>query len=305
MKKIITLFISILFMIGCNTNKSKIETDLEKRGFKGKVKSIKSTTYKAIEKFGKIQKGEEVDKLLSIFSEKGNFTERIYSKNGKIDSKQTYIYNDKGNIIEQKEYDSDGNLKLQTTYNYDDNGNKIEENTFGGYQTQKTTYKYDDKRREVESLITLSFQGINGSAELRITKEYDQKGNIIEEKNYNNHNKLSSKGIYTYDERGNKIKEIFINLDSKKPEEKNIYIYDKNNNKIEVQKYISENLSEKTTIKYDEKGNILEEHITDFNIKTSFKIVYKNDKTGNPIEKVYYNNGILYMIDEIEIEYYN
>ena len=80
-------------------------------------------------------------------------------------------------------------------YNYDDNGNKIEENTFGGYQTQKTTYKYDDKRREVESLITLSFQGINGSAELRITKEYDQKGNIIEEKNYNNHNKLSSKGI--------------------------------------------------------------------------------------------------------------
>ena len=48
MKKIITLFISILFMIGCNTNKSKIETDLEKRGFKGKVKSIKSTTYKAI-----------------------------------------------------------------------------------------------------------------------------------------------------------------------------------------------------------------------------------------------------------------
>ena len=305
MKKIITLFISILFMIGCNTNKSKIETDLEKRGFKGKVKSIKSTTYKAIEKFGKIQKGEEVDKLLSIFNEKGNFTERIYSKNGKIDSKQTYIYNDKGNIIEQKEYDSDGNLKLQTTYNYDDNGNKIEENTFGGYQTQKTTYKYDDKRREVESLLTLSFQGINGSAELRITKEYDQKGNIIEEKNYNNHNKLSSKGIYTYDERGNKIKEIFINLDSKKPEEKNIYIYDKNNNKIEVQKYISENLSEKTTIKYDEKGNILEEHITDFNIKTSFKIVYKNDKTGNPIEKVYYNNGILYMIDEIEIEYYN
>ena len=235
----------------------------------------------------------------------GNFTERIYSKNGKIDSKQTYIYNDKGNIIEQKEYDSDGNLKLQTTYNYDDNGNKIEENTFGGYQTQKTTYKYDDKRREVESLITLSFQGINGSAELRITKEYDQKGNIIEEKNYNNHNKLSSKGIYTYDERGNKIKEIFINLDSKKPEEKNIYIYDKNNNKIEVQKYISENLSEKTTIKYDEKGNILEEHITDFNRNTSFKIVYKDDKIGNPIEKIYYNNEIPYMVDEIEIEYYN
>ena len=305
MKKIITLFISILFMIGCNTNKSKTETDLEKQGFKGKVKSIKSTTYKAIEKFGEIEKGEEVDKLLSIFNEMGNFTERIYSKNGKIDSKQTYIYNDQGNIIDKKEYDSDGNLKLQTTYNYDDNGNKIEENTFGGYQTQKTTYKYDDKGREVESLMTLSFQGINGSAELRITKEYDQKGNIIEEKNYNNHNKLSSKGIYTYDERGNKIKEIFINLDSKKPEEKNIYIYDKNNNKIEVQEYISENLSEKTIIKYDEKGNILEEHITDFNKNMSFKIVYKNDKIGNPIEKIYYNNEIPHIVDEIEIEYYN
>ena len=304
MKKIITLFISILFMIGCNTNKSKIETDLEKQGFKGKVKSIKSTTYKAIEKFGEIQKGEKFSGFFYTFNKDGNFIECI-SDEKENNSRQTFIYNDKGNIIEQKEYDSEGSLKSQTTYNYDDNGNKIEENTFGGYQTQKTTYKYDDKGREAESLITLSFQGINGCAELRITKEYDQKGNIIEEKNYNNHNKLSSKGIYTYDERGNKIKEIFINLDSKKPEEKNIYIYDKNNNKIEVQEYISENLSEKTIIKYDEKGNILEKDLIDFNKNMSFKIIYKNDKIGNSIEQIYYVNGNLYVIEEIEIEYYN
>ena len=280
MKKIITLFISILFMIGCNTNKSKIETDLEKQGFKGKVKSIKSTTYKAIEKFGEIQKGEKFSGFFYTFNKDGNFIECI-SDEKENNSRQTFIYNDKGNIIEQKEYDSEGSLKSQTTYNYDDKG------------------------REVESLITLSFQGINGSAELRITKEYDQKGNIIEEKNYNNHNKLSSKGIYTYDERGNKIKEIFINLDSKKPEEKNIYIYDKNNNKIEVQEYISENLSEKTIIKYDEKGNILEKDLIDFNKNMSFKIIYKNDKIGNSIEQIYYVNGNLYVIEEIEIEYYN
>lgn len=305
MKKTITLFISILFMIGCNTNKSKIETDLEKQGFKGKVKSIKSTTYKAMEKFGEIQKGEEVDKLLSIFNEMGNFTERIYSKNGKIDSKQTYIYNNQKNIIDKKEYDSDGILKLQTTYDYDEKGNKIEENTFGRFETQKTTYKYDDKGREVESLITFSFQGIDGSVELRITKEYDQKGNVIEEKNYNNRNQLSNRNIFTYDERGNRIKEIFIDLNTNESEEKNIYTYDKNNKKIEIQKYISKNLSEKTTIKYDEKGNILEEHIIDFNRNTLFKIVYKNNKIGNPIEKIYYNNEIPYLIEEIEIEYYN
>lgn len=305
MKKTITLFISILFMIGCNTNKSKIETDLEKQGFKGKVKSIKSTTYKAMEKFGEIQKGEEVDKLLSIFNEMGNFNERIYSKNGKIDSKQTYIYNNQRNIIDKKEYDSDGNLKLQTTYDYDEKGNKIEENTFGRFETKKTTYKYDDKGREVESLITFSFQGIDGSVELRITKEYDQKGNVIEEKNYNNRNQLSNRNIFTYDERGNRIKEIFIDLNTNESEEKNIYTYDKNNKKIEIQKYISKNLSEKTTIKYDEKGNILEEHIIDFNRNTLFKIVYKNNKIGNPIEKIYYNNEIPYLIEEIEIEYYN
>lgn len=303
MKKTITLFISILFMIGCNTNKSKIETDLEKQGFKGKVKSIKSTTYKAMEKFGEIQKGEEVDKLLSIFNEMGNFTERIYSKNGKIDSKRTYIYNNQRNIIDKKEYDSDGNLKLQTTYDYDEKGNKIEENTFGRFETKKTTYKYDDKGREVESLITFSFQGIDGSVELRITKEYDQKGNVIEEKNYNNRNQLSNRNIFTYDERGNRIKEIFIDLNTNESEEKNIYTYDKNNKKIEIQKYISKNLSEKTTIKYDEKGNILEEHIIDFNRNTLFKIVYKNNKIGNPIKKIYYNNEIPYLIEEIE--YYN
>ena len=37
----------------------------------------------------------------------------------------------------------------------------------------------------------------------------------------------------------------------------------------------------------------------------SFKIIYKNDKIGNSIEQIYYVNGNLYVIEEIEIEYYN
>lgn len=302
MKKIVIFFITLL-LIECNTSKSKIRTDLERQDLKGKVKSIKSVAYRAIEKFGKIQKGNENSIFFYTFNKDGNFIECI-SNEKENNSRQTFIYNDQGNIIEQKEYDFKGNLKSQTTYSYDRKGNKIEENSFEGYQFRRSIYKYDNKCREVETLITISIKGINGSIELRKIKEYNNEGNIIEEKTYDNNNNLVIKGIYTYDEKGNIIKNIFVGSDTNEIEEKYIYTYDKNSNKIEEQKYISEHLVEKTIIKYDKKGNILKKNITDFNRNMSFLITSKNDEKGNAIERIYYINGNPNVIEEIEIKYY-
>lgn len=51
-----------------------------------------------------------------------------YSSNGNLNYKFTYEYDDKNNVIRQKEYESDKNLAdRKYTYEYDDKGNWIKQ----------------------------------------------------------------------------------------------------------------------------------------------------------------------------------
>ena len=124
------MFISLLFAsysIGQNKNKQKKKNDWEEMKLKGKVKSVKENYYKAIKKFGKVQKKEKVG-------------------NGQVS-----VFNDTGNIIEWR-----GDLMLMMgpptpffvkkirKYKYDGLGRVIEINSYNtaGF-IGKTTNKYD------------------------------------------------------------------------------------------------------------------------------------------------------------------
>ena len=105
MKKIILAILSVLRLVSCKQSEKK--NDLTKENLKGKVKSIKETTYEAVEKFGQIEKSD-------VLYDRSYFT----------------IYNEKGNIIEKNHYEFDGRLGYKVTYKYDKKGNKIEENYY-------------------------------------------------------------------------------------------------------------------------------------------------------------------------------
>ena len=318
MKKIIIILISLLTIIGCVGQESYKETDLQKQELKGKIKSQTKTTYryKTTEKSGKIQKEEQQSKLVSYFNKDGNFTERIFYDKEKGTIRQEFSYDEKGNLIEIKGYEANGTLGTKITYKYDQKDNRIEENTYSeGVLQQKNTYKYDQDNREIE-VIRNVFAFWNGGVKLRQVNEYDTKGKKIEERNFSNNNELTSKALFSYDEKGNLIEEYFVNLTDKEPSKKNTYVYDNNDNKIEEKKCVYQNLSENIDrkvckfyvtnyYKYDEKGNKIEDSFSDFEKSIFYKVKYKNDSKGNAVESIYYTlENTPFLIEEIEIEYY-
>ena len=152
--------------------KSEKKNDLTEENLKGKVKSIKETTYKAVDKFGQIEKGDVLNNYFNI-------------------------YNEKGNKIEDNSYDSDGSLNSKTTYKYDKKGNKIEENIYdsNGKFVRKTTYKYDKKGNIIEEKSYYP----DGSLIYKNTYKYDEKGNMIEENWYESDGSLYEKHTYKYE----------------------------------------------------------------------------------------------------------
>ena len=113
MKNILYTFLVFGLFFSCNDKKN----DLTEANLNGKVKSVYTTSFEAIEKFGEIEKG---DKRWQDYDESDN----------------KLIYNDNGNRIEEKNYDEDGELVNEYSYEYkfDDEENWI----------QKTIFK-DDK----------------------------------------------------------------------------------------------------------------------------------------------------------------
>ena len=71
--------------------------------------------------------------------------ENWYNSDGRLNSKTTYKYDEKGNNIEENNHDSDGRLNSKTTYKYDEKGNNIEENNYDsdGRLGKNYTYKYE------------------------------------------------------------------------------------------------------------------------------------------------------------------
>ena len=196
----------ILATLSASCNQSEKKNDLTEENLKGKVKSIKETTYKAVDKFGQIEKGDVLNNYFNIYNEKGNKIEdNFYDSDGNLSSKDTYEYDEKGNNIEKNNYDSDGSLNSKTTYKYDKKGNKIEDNSYDsdGSLNSKTTYKYDEKGNNIEK----NNYDSDGSLNSKTTYKYDEKGNMIE---YNTDGRFGEKYTYKYeyDKNNNWIQQV-------------------------------------------------------------------------------------------------
>ena len=170
MKKIILVILSVLCLVsyGQLEKKSEKKNDLTEENLKGKVKSIKETTYKAVDKFGQIEKGDVLVDSSAVYTDDGRFK----------------IYNEKGNKIEENYYNSNSSLIYKNTYKYDEKGNKIEENYYNsnGRLYSKTTYKYDEKGNIIEE----NHYDSNGRLDSKYTYEYDKNNNWTQRIEYKN-----------------------------------------------------------------------------------------------------------------------
>ena len=270
MKKI--YFISIIFaFISCNSIKVK-ETELDTtQDLLGKIKQIEMTTFhypinnkdtivrkeNSIFLFGmKNILIKQIDYNSKFFDEtnfnyKNNLLENTISKIGKRITKTLYKYDHKNNVIEYGQLTND-TLYFKKSSIYDSKNNPIEQTYFHpNYRSNNSVEKfnYDYKNR------TVNIQGFdeNNKPNNQYLKNYfDKNGFIIKiEFIYTDSNKgYSSTSKIEYDNLGNLTKRTNFDKDGKL-KETIIYknTYDDKGNIIVREKYLKENLFEKTTYK--------------------------------------------------------
>ena len=103
----IALLIVTTLTLFCCSNQTE-ENDLTKDNLKGEIKSFTVFSYKAENRFGKVEKG-------------------IREKDFDLDNDLQKKYDENKNIIEKNHYNLDGSLSFKVTYKYDENGTQIEE----------------------------------------------------------------------------------------------------------------------------------------------------------------------------------
>ena len=307
----IYLMITLTIMFICSSCTSNLlENDLKEAELKGKVKSIKTIEYKAVEKFGELVKDKCEKTTLRLYNQEGNILEKreyfsdgslyykficSYDTKGKLidktykDDKYSrkikYTYDKNENMIEKSTYDENGDILGKAEFSYDKNGNMIESSLSGLEGREKAKYSYDKNGNKIEK----NSYDENGELSGRVKYSYDSKGIIIEISEYGPAGKLFYRIKYRYDPSGNMTEEYtdygYNEYLGDQSYTYRRYNYDKKGNKIEYS--IKMDGSEEGKLSYDSKGNLIKKSIRGSECDNDYysEIEYSYDKKGNMIEK--------------------
>ena len=276
---ILFLLLNLCFISFANPKRKK--TDLEKLGFKGKVKSVETIYYYAIEESGKITKEDIFVQTFYLFNKQGNLQEELIDFNDGGQYQSKYVYDSQNNLI-QNIYGFDG-IYENIFYKYDNEGNKIEEVIYDENDSLIKKYIYDyDSQGNLKKEFEYDSQGLKSKK----TYEYDSQGNLIKKKFYLPNGKLDRKYIYKYDSQGKVIAEY----------------------RFTTKVRLALKLTNKYTYKYNSQGDLIEETLykNDGSIEHKRSYEYEYDNQGNWIKAIEYNSkeNQHYIITR-KIEYYN
>lgn len=310
MRKTIHILLILSFLVGTYATTSA-QSYLEKKGFKGKIKSISSTVHRTAMKDGKIE-------LLSVsqlgkrtFNEAGYMTVKEYQFNtlsmGEGPKRKTvYVYN------------KDNEATKETSYKDETKGRYSEYIHKDGQLVEAKYYKEDG------TLMGTQYMSYDDNGNKLLSKATDVEGNPIQvvELTYTKDNKVASakenkrgKFVrYAKYEYPNEKEEKVISMDTKAADETiksyTVNTYDDNKNVISAVQYTADGTLEKKTIyKYNEQGDQTLREISDADgVIEDYNYVryeYKYDEKGNWIEKTeYLKNGNSLDLEKRVIEYY-
>jgi len=170
------------------------------------------------------------------YDEKGNLLSEHYkSESGDVGYGDSYTYDEKGNVLTHKTYDNHSRLSSETTNTYNEAGQLISQlftSSEGPTYTRKSDFTYDEKGLLVKKVDT---------------NPDDTNSPVYSEFHY----------VYSYDEKGNLIKEDWINVVGgvQTPHSWKAWTYDAKGNKLSE----ADNRGFKTEWTYDDRGNMLSE----------------------------------------------
>jgi hypothetical protein len=123
-----------------------------------------------------------------------------------FENRNTYSYNENGNVVNEVGYDSSGIKINDNEYKFDGKGNMITRITANKLEVGKSTFKYDNNSLLIETNYYYSPEKlwILGSKE---AFKYDIKGNIIEKTTTSDDYLIIESYNYNYDAKGNWVKQ--------------------------------------------------------------------------------------------------
>jgi len=112
----VLIILGISLLSSCSNN--QFENSLTEKHLIGKVKTLEETKYKAVDKFGELQKEEVLVKFSYNFDKYGNLTDKNeYYPDGRLKLKSCFKYDKKNKVLEENKYNFDGGLSEKTVYN--------------------------------------------------------------------------------------------------------------------------------------------------------------------------------------------
>jgi len=243
--------------------------------------------------------GNEIKKITKITDSDGieriSYIKENHYNNGKLLSSM------------EEEYDNNNELVYKNSIIYNDFGNMIEEH----YLDEDYYYIYNEKNQ-----ITQEIREFKDSIKVITSYTYDSKYRLIEENIENYSNGYKSTIIYGYDKNDNKIfeeiqdneKDTISNtyweynedeklISFKEVENDNIMLYKKYNERediIEIKMFDLSGLEENIKFIYNEDTHKLQTKIN----SNGKRIDYFYNKDGELIKKIDENGNILYSLEE-------
>ena len=310
MKKDNFLFLLMIFiMTSCSATviKDYEENLLFINNIKGKVKSIRSETFEATEKFGEVQKGDPTTPYFSL---------PVYSI---ITGNSFYEFTKQGKL-KTEEYNTEDYSYIRTL-NYDDSWNIIEEvynSEYNDNQNEKTT-KYKFEKNVLVSSVTYDKDGKESAMsdyvfEDDLIKEIstkDKDGKLTTKIKYSYSNGIQTESIYNGE--GELAQEFKRDINGRTLETFLSYIgrayiiYEEDNVfPVEIKFYEDNEITSKLVLEFDDKYNITEitEIDEDGAVDTKYNFTYKFDEKGNWVEQAVYEDGDIEYLTTRKIEYF-
>lgn len=209
------------------------KTDVTLDGYQGKVKNVEQKLYEAVVRQDKMERGELMEHLQTVYNSKG------------LRKNMTFLSTGENDVIFRTRYKHDG-FGLMTLEHIVDPEEKVIGRTYYLYDKSNVLSEVyvEDAERQIEN---------------RTLMYYDGQGRLSQRSYNDPFNEIYKREVYTYDGRGNISKTVVLDGNKKKMQEWR-YEYDEHNQPVSQTLYDYTEAEPEVFItlfvyRYDDKGN--------------------------------------------------
>lgn len=264
-----------------------ISAAIAANSFNPSIKSIRTTTYQAVQKESSWVTGAVIARVNSvIFLPDGReISEKILNADGSIYRKKVSIYNDEKQLTAVNTYDESAKLIQFDTLMYNAKGKLFYRASYDRFKIKQSdlNYDYDNQNR----LISESFSNLYGQSR-RTNFKYDAENQLYETYYIDNSGRLRRAEVHTYDDSGKLVKtERYDNKNEQGRTKVCEYIYDDHNQwvtKIEFTNDIPEYIIKRDIVYDSEQDAWMGMNLND-KVKSMKQTSYLAIQKGSDIER--------------------